>query len=109
MELTPELITLLIDRLFAPEERETAAGLLAEYGEQPHEREPFRVQVAILKVSEGNPERLRELVAEAHHDYRDVLAFARNIPRRSRAPPGACRKKSKPAFGPPIANSTRRG
>lgn len=76
MELTPELISLLIDRLFAPEERETAAGVLADYGIMPHEREPLRVQVAILKLSEGNPERLRELVADAQHDHRDVLAWA---------------------------------
>jgi hypothetical protein len=35
-----------------------------------------RVQLAVLKLSEGRQERLRELVAMARKDYRDVLAYA---------------------------------
>jgi len=35
-----------------------------------------RVQLAILKLSEGNEEKLREFFAVAKRDYRDVLFWA---------------------------------
>ena len=35
-----------------------------------------RVQLAILKLSEGDPEKLRSFVDVALTDYRDVLAWA---------------------------------
>jgi hypothetical protein len=52
--------------------------LLDGYGVEPHERERERVQLAILKLSEGNEEKLREFVAVAKRDYRDVLFWAEN-------------------------------
>ena len=76
MELTLAILSSLIGRLFPPEERAAAAALLAGYGGQPGAPEPLRVRVALLKLSEGNVERLRALVADAHRDYRDVLAWA---------------------------------
>ena len=76
MELTPELVELLIARLVPPDDREVVANLLAVYGRQPYEREPVRVRVALLKLSEGNVDRLRTLLADAQRDYRDVLAWA---------------------------------
>ena len=76
MELTPELVDLLIARLVPAEGRAIVSNLLADYGRQPHEREPLRVRVALLKLSEGNLDRLRALIADAQRDYRDVLAWA---------------------------------
>src|SRR6266581_3534628 len=52
--------------------------LLDTYGVEPYERERERVQLAILKLSEGNEEKLREFVAVAKRDYRDVLFWAEN-------------------------------
>ena len=52
--------------------------LLDTYGVESHEREPERVQLAILKLSEGNEEKLREFLAIAKRDYRDVLFWAEN-------------------------------
>src|SRR5437660_12559552 len=52
--------------------------LLDGYGIESHERERERVQLAILKLSEGNEEKLREFVAIAKRDYRDVLFWAEN-------------------------------
>jgi hypothetical protein len=52
--------------------------LLDTYGVESHERERERVQLAILKLSEGNEEKLREFVAVAKRDYRDVLFWAEN-------------------------------
>ena len=52
--------------------------LLDTYGVESHERERERVQLAILKLSEGNEEKLREFLAIAKRDYRDVLFWAEN-------------------------------
>ncbi len=52
--------------------------LLDTYGVESYERERERVQLAILKLSEGNEEKLREFVAVAKRDYRDVLFWAEN-------------------------------
>ena len=50
--------------------------VLDEYGEESHGLGRARVQLAILKLSEGERERLTELVGMAKKDYRDVLAYA---------------------------------
>jgi len=52
--------------------------LLDTYGVESYERERERVQLAVLKLSEGNEEKLREFVAVAKRDYRDVLFWAEN-------------------------------
>lgn len=52
--------------------------LLNTYGVESYERERERVQLAILKLSDGNEEKLREFVAVAKRDYRDVLFWADN-------------------------------
>jgi|SRR5436190_22935213 len=53
-----------------------ALELLDTYGLAEHERERERVQLAILKLSEGNEEKLRQHVDVAKRDYRDVLFWA---------------------------------
>lgn len=50
--------------------------ILDQYGEKQSEQGGARVQLAIIKVSEGNLERLPELVELAQRDYRDLLAWA---------------------------------
>jgi len=50
--------------------------LLDTYGLAAHERERERVQLAILKLSDGNEEKLRQNVDVAKRDYRDVLFWA---------------------------------
>ena len=52
--------------------------LIDTYGVESYERERERVQLAILKLSDGNEEKLREFVARAKRDYRDVLFWAEN-------------------------------
>jgi len=52
--------------------------LLDTYGVESYERERERVQLAILKLSGGSEEKLREFVAVAKRDYRDVLFWAEN-------------------------------
>jgi hypothetical protein len=76
MDLTPEIVGLLVDRLFVPAERAAAFGLLERYGGAPHEREAVRVRVATLKLSAGSLAELERVVVRAQRDYRDVLAWA---------------------------------
>ena len=47
--------------------------LLDTYGREPHHRDRERVQLAIVKLSEGDEEKLRYFLAVATRDYRDVL------------------------------------
>jgi hypothetical protein len=56
--------------------RNWARVLLDDYGMEPDERERERVQLDILKLSDGNEEKVREYVAVAKRDYRDVLFWA---------------------------------
>jgi hypothetical protein len=50
--------------------------LLDTYGVASYEREPERVQLAILTLSDGNESKLREYLAVAKRDYREVLFWA---------------------------------
>src|SRR2546430_1447082 len=61
---------------FPKESRARTLELLDTYGVAAHERERERVQLAILKLSEGKEERLRQYVGVAKRDYRDVLFWA---------------------------------
>src|SRR5437868_6241523 len=63
---------------FPESARARVIELLDSYGVESYERERERVQLAILKLSEGNEEKLREFVAVAKRDYRDVLFWAEN-------------------------------
>lgn len=57
--------------------------LLDSYGVEPDERERERVRLDILKLSGGSEEKVREYVAVAKRDYRDVLFWA-EYPEESR-------------------------
>src|SRR5205807_162194 len=71
--------------------------LLDAYGIESYERERERVQLAILKLSEGSEEKLREFVAVAKRDYRDVLFWAEN-PEEARLDTPAKRERIKKMF-----------
>jgi hypothetical protein len=76
VELTQELVSHIVDRLFTGEARTAALNLLESYGSAAHEREPIRIRVAALKLSNGRIDELEHLIAHARQDYRDVLAWA---------------------------------
>ena len=71
--------------------------LLDTYGVESYERERERVQLAILKLSDGNEEKLREFVAVAKRDYRDVLFWA-EYPEESRLDTREKREQVKKMF-----------
>lgn len=74
MEPTPALVKQLVRRLFDASERAAVMRLLEQYGE-PDSR-PYRVRVAILKLSDGRLDQLETYVRLAQQDFRDVLAEA---------------------------------
>jgi len=51
-------------------------GILDQYGLKKYETGGDRVQMAVIKLSEGDFDRLPELIKTAKIDYRDVLAWA---------------------------------
>lgn len=68
----------VVQKAFPESAHARVLELLDTYGVESYERERERVQLAILKLSEGNEEKLREFVAVAKRDYRDVLFWADN-------------------------------
>lgn len=54
----------------------TIIEILDLYGVEPHEGERERVQLAILKLCEGDENKLLHFVEVAKQDYRDVLYWA---------------------------------
>src|SRR5437879_13747824 len=71
-------VVAVVQRTFPVGAHPRVLELLDTYGIESYERERERVQLAILKLSEGNEEKLREFVAIAKRDYRDVLFWADN-------------------------------
>ena len=71
-EYTKDLVIAKVKKIFPNENKKQVAAILDSYGG----KEDIRVQIAILKLSNGDLEELRELVDTANKDYRDVLAWA---------------------------------
>jgi len=71
--------------------------LLDSYGVDPHERERERVQLDLVKLSAGSEAKMREYVAVAKRDYRDVLFWA-EYPEESRLDTPGKRKRVRKMF-----------
>lgn len=65
-----------IKRMWPNADPQEILDLLNAYGTESYETGRIRVQLAILKLSEGDRERLPALVKMAKVDFRDVLAYA---------------------------------
>ena len=87
----------VVRRIFPENAHVRVLKLLDAYGVEPYERERERVQLAILKLSEGNEEKLREFVAVAKRDYRDVILWA-EYPEESRLDTPEKRERGKKMF-----------
>jgi hypothetical protein len=58
------------------DDQSTAEQQLDRYGLESYEREKDRVQLAILKLADGDLAKLGEMIVIAKRDYRDVLSWA---------------------------------
>lgn len=66
--------------------RESARSLLLEYQTEAWHGEVERVRIGILRICQGNLERMRRLVDVAKRDYRDLLMLAEYMPADSGKP-----------------------
>jgi hypothetical protein len=65
-------VVAMVDRQFAPEQREQVLAALDAYaGDTPAGR--ARVQLAVLALANGDAGKVREYIALARSDFRDVL------------------------------------
>ena len=64
-----------IREVFPNEDLQTVLDVMDEYGKQPFEMDTERVQIAAIRLSEGDIDRLLQLVVDAKRDYRDVLSW----------------------------------
>src|SRR6266404_464647 len=78
MPHTRDEVLAVVQKTFPESNWPRVLQLLDGYGVESYERERERVQLAILKLSKGNEDKLREFVAVAKRDYRDVLFWAEN-------------------------------
>jgi hypothetical protein len=76
IEYSRELVISKIKKDFNTKYGELAKSDLELYGTENHELERERVQMAILKLANGNIDELSRLVKIAKKDYRDVIALA---------------------------------
>src|SRR5215470_7897637 len=83
MPHTRNEVVAVVQKSFPESAHTRVLELLDTYGVESYERERERVQLAILKLSEGNEEKLREFVAVAKRDYRDVILWT-EYPEESR-------------------------
>lgn len=65
----------IVDRDFSADQAEMVKTILGEYTEENPKR-PYRVQLAVLKLAEGNIEKVRSNIESAKRDFRDVIACA---------------------------------
>ena len=75
-EVTQEDVERIVRRDFAPTEVAAAMALLERYGGESWHREIERVRLAVLKLANGDLQRLAVQVDEAGKDYRDILGPA---------------------------------
>ncbi len=74
---TVSLLTRIMEKLFPEAEvREEVYSILNSYGGASWQPESARVKLAILKLSNGNPDQIRYFTVQACRDYRDILASA---------------------------------
>ncbi|MGA7669282.1 MAG: hypothetical protein WBW04_02605 [Nitrolancea sp.] len=65
-----------VSRVFPNDDPVNVMAVLDEYGVEPYERECERVQRAIIRLAEGDLDKLRKYLHVAKQDYRDVLFWA---------------------------------
>lgn len=76
-EAYAEIMEKKLRRLFPDEiERQRAINALHAYGTEPHEHEPERVRLDILKLAGADLDEIERYVESAHQDYRDLIAWA---------------------------------
>lgn len=75
-QVTGDDVMMVVRRDFAEEQFGVVMSVLSEYGAERWERGKARVQLAALKLANGDLEALKKHITLAKQDYRDMLAAA---------------------------------
>ena len=75
-DVTEEDVVRIILRDFPQEEFDSIVAVMNKYGTEEWERERPRVRLAVLKLADGNLEKLKQAIETAKRDCRDVVAAA---------------------------------
>jgi hypothetical protein len=81
--MLPQNVLDQVQRDFSQEDRGEVLKVLSSYGTEDYEREEERVLLAVLNLSNGSREAVRDYVDRAKKDYRDIL-FWSEYPEESR-------------------------
>jgi hypothetical protein len=76
MARSREDVKRIVRREFPAQNEDEILKLLDSYGTESYHRERERVQLAVLKLAEGNIDDLLHYLSAAIVDYRDVLIWA---------------------------------
>ena len=71
------------NNIITGEIRDEVKSILDTYGTEEYEQEPFRVRLAILKLSHTDLEEIKRTTNLAKQDFRDILTWA-EYPRQSK-------------------------
>jgi hypothetical protein len=72
----PNIVFRVIHHYWPDGDIQQILTILNKYGKSDFERGKTRVHLAVLKLSEGNLDKLAQYVSVAKSDYRDVVAWA---------------------------------
>ncbi|WP_078816044.1 hypothetical protein [Prosthecobacter debontii] len=75
-KITKDDVHRIIRRDFGTNQVARVNAILSRYGEADWQREPDRVHLAILKMAQGDIEKVESCTTTACSDYRDVLVAA---------------------------------
>lgn len=73
--LLREDVIAAIQEILPNEDLQTVLDTVGEYGKESFEIDSERVQIAVIRLSEGNLDHLLQFVIDAKRDYRDVLSW----------------------------------
>ncbi len=74
MRPPPDAVLKVVQHQYTESDVGRVCELLRKYGGRRGEPERERVQLAILKRSDGNIEQLQSLIKQAKHDFREVIS-----------------------------------
>lgn len=76
MEFTRKLVLKKVKQLFSNDSTGQIMEILDQYGIEQHEVSRERVQLAALRLCQGNEEKLRKHIEHARIDRRDIVRIA---------------------------------
>jgi|SRR5215472_89856 len=74
--VSPNDVERIVRREFKDDEVAEVLAVLNQFGTDKEDRGTVRVQLAALKLADGNREKLLSNIEAAKRDYRDILAIA---------------------------------